>query len=128
MSVSKLANLLGLGLFLAVVTVGCKSTKYGKTPLPESGRDKSSTSGNSEISSGGTVKSDEGARVTSDLAHPFADPNLRKDWPRDAEMFKADTIHFDYDSSVIKAADKPKAAAVATYLKANPLDAIEVDG
>jgi len=59
---------------------------------------------------------------------PIADPNLRKDWPRDREMFKSDTAHFDLDSAVVKSADKPKVAAVADYLKSNTRDAVEIEG
>jgi peptidoglycan-associated lipoprotein len=59
---------------------------------------------------------------------PMSDPNLRKDWPRDREIFKADTVHFDYDSSVVKSGEKSKVAAVASYLKANTADAVEIEG
>jgi peptidoglycan-associated lipoprotein len=57
-----------------------------------------------------------------------SNPDERKNWQRDSEIFKGDTVHFDYDSSVVKAAEKSKVAAVADHLKANPLDALEVDG
>jgi peptidoglycan-associated lipoprotein len=121
---------MGLGLVLAVTAVGCKSTHYGKTPLPENAGGRGASGSGTDIPPGAPLKPEEGASgaTTSDVAHPFADPNLRKDWPRDAEMFKANTIHFDYDSSVIKAADKPKVAAVADYLKANTANAMEIDG
>jgi len=68
---------------------------------------------------------------TNDLGpvtQPLPDPSKRKDWPRDAKIFEANTIHFDFDSSAIKAGEKPKAAAVADYLKAHPQDALEIDG
>ena len=38
---------------------------------------------------------------------------------QDAEIFKAYTVYFDFDSSVLKASEKPKVASVADYLKAN---------
>jgi peptidoglycan-associated lipoprotein len=59
---------------------------------------------------------------------PMTDPNLRKDWARDHDIFKADTVHFDYDSTVVKSGDKPKVAKVADYLKANMADAVEIEG
>jgi peptidoglycan-associated lipoprotein len=59
---------------------------------------------------------------------PMSDPNLRKDWPRDREIFKSDTVHFDYDSSVVKSGEKSKVTAVAIYLKANMADAVEIEG
>jgi peptidoglycan-associated lipoprotein len=59
---------------------------------------------------------------------PMADQTIRKDWPRNRDIFKPYTVHFDFDSSAVKAAEKPKAAAVADYLKANALDGIEIEG
>jgi len=43
-------------------------------------------------------------------------------------MFEAQTVHFDYDSSVVKSGDKSKVAAVADALKANATAAVRVDG
>src|SRR5262249_54748334 len=60
--------------------------------------------------------------------HPQTDPNVRKDWPRDREIFKAYTAHFDFDSSVVKTADKPNVAAVGDYLKSHAQDAVEIEG
>jgi peptidoglycan-associated lipoprotein len=59
---------------------------------------------------------------------PMSNPDLRKDWPRDREIFKADTVHFEYDSSVVKSGEKSKVIAVAAYLKANTADAVEIEG
>ena len=122
MKVMKLANLLGLGLVLTVPVVGCKSTNYGVTKLNDRGKGGTG----SELPSGGTVKPAGEGVEGNPVGLP--DPNLRKDWPRDAKIFEADTAHFDYDSTVIRADDKPKVAAVADYLKANALDALEIDG
>jgi len=59
---------------------------------------------------------------------PLPDPTQRANWPRNREIFKKDTVHFDFDSSAIKPAEKPKVAAVAEYLKSHPGDAVEVEG
>jgi Outer membrane protein and related peptidoglycan-associated (lipo)proteins len=59
---------------------------------------------------------------------PMSNPDLRKDWPRDHKIFAADTVHFDYDSSVVKSGEKSKVIAVAAYLKANTADAVEIEG
>jgi len=108
-----------------MAVTGCKTQHYGVTKLPP---DKSASSGSDGgIPPGGTLNPD-GKLGGSGEPTPVSDPNLRKDWPRDKEIFKADTVHFDYDSSVIKPADQPKVAAVAEYLKSNPLDGLEIDG
>ena len=56
------------------------------------------------------------------------DPTNHQGWIENADMFKADTVHFDYDSSVVKAGEQPKVAAVAEGLKANSSGAVRVEG
>ena len=68
-----------------------------------------------------------GSTAASDPTQ-ITDPNVRKDWPRDREIFKSDTVHFDFDSSVIKSDENAKVSAVADYLKANGQDAVEIEG
>ena len=49
-------------------------------------------------------------------------------WIPDRETLKADTVHFDFDSSVLKSSEKPNVAKVADYLKANTGKAVRVEG
>jgi len=49
-------------------------------------------------------------------------------WPEDREALKADTIHFEYDSAVVKPAEHSKITAVADYLKSNSSNAVKVEG
>ena len=49
-------------------------------------------------------------------------------WNSDTEKFKEYSVHFAFDSSVVKAADKSKVAFVAEYLKSNPQTAVRVEG
>src|SRR2546421_703274 len=51
---------------------------------------------------------------------PLPDPDERKHWARDREIFKKDTVYFEFDSSALKPAEKAKVARVADYLKTNP--------
>lgn len=125
MKVTKFSNLLGLGLVLTVAVTGCKSTHYGKTPLDDNKRVVNGSDGG--IPPAPPIDPNEKPFGTENPT-PVTSPDVRKDWPRDKEIFKADTVHFDYDSSVVKAGDKPKVAAVAEYLKANSLDCLEIDG
>jgi peptidoglycan-associated lipoprotein len=126
MKMMKCLNLLVSGLVLMVAAVGCKhKSDYGVTKLPEPG-----TTGKSvgDATPGAPITGDGEKIRTEDLAHPFAPPDARKDWARDREIFKADTVYFDYDSTVIKASEKVKVSAVADKLKSSPLDAVEIDG
>ena len=49
-------------------------------------------------------------------------------WTPHPEILQEQTIHFAYDSSAIRSADKTKVAAVADYLKQNPDAAVRVEG
>jgi peptidoglycan-associated lipoprotein len=49
-------------------------------------------------------------------------------WTEDAETFKTEIVHFDFDSAVVKPSEKPKIETVATYLKGNLSVAVKVEG
>ncbi len=53
---------------------------------------------------------------------------MHEGWLEDAQALKAETVYFDFDSSVIKASEKPKVSAVADYLKANSAKAVRIEG
>ena len=58
----------------------------------------------------------------------FTDFPGHTNWVENPEQFKADSIHFAYDSSAVRSADKSKIVEVATYLKSNPQTAVRVEG
>jgi len=47
---------------------------------------------------------------------------------KDAQMFRNNTVHFDYDSSVIKQGERGKIESVASYLKTVPANKILIEG
>jgi len=49
-------------------------------------------------------------------------------WGEDPGALQADTVYFDFDSSVIKPSEKSKISAVADYLKSNAANAVKVEG
>ena len=49
-------------------------------------------------------------------------------WVENRDVLKDYAVHFAYDSSIVRAADKSKLASVADYLKANPAAAVRVEG
>ena len=122
MKLNKFTYLLVLGLILTVAASGCRKKPGYLTRIPG---EKPATVG--DLGPGPAVGNQTNS--TTDLGNtPLPDPNLRKDWPRDREIFKADTAHFAFDSAVVRADDKPKVAAVADYLKNNTQDAVEIEG
>ena len=128
MKLNKFTNLLVIGLVLCVAASGCKSKKpVGVTDLPGAKAGKPA-----DMPPGGAIKPGEPTTAVPGTSVPDGTPsnpaNLHDGWIKDAEALKAQTVHFDFDSSVIKASEKPKVAAVADYLKANKGKAVLVEG
>ncbi len=55
-------------------------------------------------------------------------PGSREGWIEDREMFKANIVHFAFDSSNVRGEEQSKVTAVADYLKANLAVAVKVEG
>jgi peptidoglycan-associated lipoprotein len=129
MKLNKFANLLVVGLVVCIAASGCKKKPVNVTELPGSRAGKGP-----EMPEGNKVDTGEKAGGASATATdtsggtPSNPADLHKGWLEDAQALKAETVYFDFDSSVIKASEKPKAAAVADYLKANKGKAVRVEG
>lgn len=95
--------------------------------MPEGAR--SSSSSRDAISDSNAIKLGEEA-AASKLAEgvPLNSPDAHRDWPEDAGIFQAYTVHFDYDSSSVKASEKSNVAAVADQLKSQSANAVRIDG
>ena len=136
MKLNKFTSLLVIGLIASVAATGCRKKPVGVTDLP------GSRTGTKVVTTpvvavpdmppGNPIKPVENpaAIPTSDNTNgtPSNPADLHKGWIEDAVALKAETVYFDFDSSVIKASEKPKAAAVADYLKANKGKAVRVEG
>ena len=135
MKMMKFANLLVIALVMTVAASGCRKKPVGVTPLPNPYARNVGGTGpvNPDLSRGRPARSDGNVGGTpvpfdNNPVHASNEQNAHQGWIPDAEVLKADTVHFDFDSSVIKASEKPKVAAVADYLKANPGKAVRVEG
>src|ERR1035437_1184804 len=128
MKLNKFANLLVIGLVLTVAASGCRKKPVNLTNLPGV---RNGTPGDTgpglairntpPLSTEPAITSGSGYTGTPQgPGHP--------NWPEDAQTLKSDTVYFDFDSSVLKTAEKPKVSAVADYLKANSAAAVKVEG
>lgn len=124
MNRTQLAKLLLVALTSSIVALGCHKRPSNVTDLPGY---KPQPIGDPFANQPADTNSFANLNSTNGPT-PMSDPNLRKDWPRDHEIFKAYTVHFDYDSSVVKSGEKSHVKAVADYLKANSADAVEIEG
>jgi peptidoglycan-associated lipoprotein len=57
-----------------------------------------------------------------------AGPGAHENWNANPEVLQEYTVHFDFDSSVVKGVDQGKVKAVADYLRANASNAVRVEG
>lgn len=117
-------NLLVIGLALTFVVAGCKKKPGYITQIP--GRTPSRVV---EPGPGAAIEpgSGPGSGITgSEVGIPTGPGH--PGWHEDTEMFKSETVYFDFDSSAIKASEKAKIETVASYLKSNMRAAVKIEG
>lgn len=125
--------LFSLLLATSFVTSGCKHKPSGPTPLP--GRTSSAPKPGDEAGGGGSGKVKPGTgtgdensepKVATDQ-HPLTDIDLDK-YNQDREVFKANTVYFDFDKSTVKTGERTKIQEVATYLKGTAQNKLLIEG
>jgi peptidoglycan-associated lipoprotein len=119
MKAIRFTTLMALGIALSLFTSGCHpenmKTIYGNHPPTP------------EVTPMPSLPPPTFPRDTNALVEMNDFPG-HTNWVENAEQFKANTIHFAYDSSAIRSADKSKITEVANYLKNNPGTAVRVEG
>jgi len=120
MKLTKLVYVLLLGIMFAGVASGCRKRPGYVTNIPPG-----KTPEIGDMTNAPPIVPTAFADTNTP---PLPDPDLRKDWVRNREIFQAYTVHFDFDSSSVKSAEKPKLTAVADYLKSHAQDALEIEG
>ena len=123
MKLNSFTNLLVLGLVLSVGAVGCRKKPTALTNIPNAPR-----SGPEDLGLTGPIGPGPLDMGGTNGLIPLANPAAHQGWPEDAQIFKPYTVHFDFDSSAIKTAERPKVASVADYLKGNAQTAVRVEG
>ncbi len=149
-SISKLVLVLGLSLAVSLLT-SCKNPKTPTSSIPKldpkisqagttgpltgsrnqgagtapATGDRSGSFGGNDASSG--VDSVEGVNF-DESGIGQASRESFEGRPMDTEIFKANTVHFDFDSSAIRPSDKSNVTAVADYLKAHGDCYLLIDG
>jgi outer membrane protein OmpA-like peptidoglycan-associated protein len=127
MNLTKLNHLLALGLVLGFAAVGCQTKKPTPvTKLP----DRNPNVADVGPGAPSTPSLDEKAIDANNIRPTGVSQDItdRSKWVRSSGQFGADTVHFDYDSSAVKASEKAHVTALADYLRSNPSTAIEVQG
>lgn len=133
-----------IGLALALSVAGCKNPPKGVTnlPTPTSRPVPGGPERQGPITTGPTVptpgtgtplRPDESTTAIRLPESPsgFAQPSideLIEGMIADTNYFKAQTVYFDFDSSLIKTTEYPKIHAVGDALKAKPETRLMIDG
>src|SRR5258708_7094999 len=124
MNLSKLVTLAVFASALTLAATGCHKKPGYLTPLPAG-----MTANPKDIGPANPLDDANKLKTEDSLTGIKSnEPGSHQGWTEDAEVLKADTVHFDYDSSVVKAGEKPKVAAVADYLKGPSSAAVKVEG
>src|SRR5215468_6728572 len=116
------SQLLLFGLVLSLLAPGCRKRPGQITPLPGQ---KAAMVGNENASGleSGKINSETvptGGGATADF-------NL-DDFVQDRAALASQTVHFDYDSSVVKAAERSRVEAVAAALKSDSAAKLLIEG
>lgn len=123
MKLSKFVNLLAVGLTLAIAIAGCSKRPGELTRIPGTYTHLPEDNTNAPA-----LPSEQKPAETNPTGVPVVDPDKFKDYIPHPEILQADTVYFDFDSSVVKSSEKSKLAAVVEYIKANPANAVRVEG
>jgi peptidoglycan-associated lipoprotein len=135
MKINRFAYLLVLGLVLTIAVSGCRKRPSTLTPLPPGStktpavQDPKLADINTTppVSGGPEIKANP---TPEDFGKPMPAPGEMANWTPNADIFKQDTVFFDFDSSAIKASEQAKIGRVADYLKANnaPRTGVRIEG
>jgi peptidoglycan-associated lipoprotein len=124
MKLTTFVNLMVIGLVLTITTAGCRKQPGYMTRIP------GSTTGNpNDNPSFPPIKPDEApaSKPNDGGGIPFTGPG-HDNWISNPDILRANTVHFDFDSSVVKSSEKSNVSAVADYLKANTANAVKIEG
>jgi peptidoglycan-associated lipoprotein len=125
MKLNTLINLFLAGLVLIFSAAGCKTKTPPITKLPEGSKPGAETGpGPGAPVSGTGQQGVSSATSTGGIPQGPGHPG----WTEEPGILQADTVYFDYDSSVIKPSEKSKIGAVADYLKGNAANAVKIEG
>lgn len=116
MKAIKLTSLLVITLALTIGATGCKKKPVGLTPITKPGtviRD------GQPVEPGNTLGNNASGSDATFGGGPLSALDINN-YNQDKEALRSHTIHFDYDSSVIRSSEKGNLEAVASYMKSAP--------
>ena len=127
MKLNNFANLAVIGLALTFAGAGCHKSLEDNQKIPPG------LTQNPTMPPGEGINTNANANAygisTNDLGGvPLAPIESFTNMVENPTIFEADTVHFAFDSSVVKKDDEPKASNVAEYLKGHADDKVRIKG
>jgi peptidoglycan-associated lipoprotein len=120
MKATRFVILTVIGLVLSFLAAGCHMNPQNPKAIPQR-----PPSSEGELTNLPAIEAQNPTNPTMIELPPFG---AHAGWTENAIQFKDQTIHFAFDSSVVRSADKSKIAEVANYLKGNSQAAVRVEG
>lgn len=121
---------LALALAVTLAATGCRHQPVGVTNLPGMTMplpaDTNPNTRPNDISPGPIINPGEGSVGTTGIAQ--GSQEMYQDMIADRDTLAADTIHFAYDSAVIRESEKANLQAVANALAADPATKLLIEG
>ena len=122
MKSTKWTYLLVGALAITMAATGCKKKPVNVTKLPGQLAGRPGGEGPAVLPDGGKLRADE----TGSVPLP---PEINPDnMNQDRAILAAHTVHFDFDSAVVKSSEQPQVEAVAAYLKNSANVALLIEG
>ena len=125
MKTTKLIFPLVLALAATLATTGCKHKPVGVTKLPGPNPANIGTPGPTTMDNGGAINQGGGVQTGGG---EMASADTFEGMLADRAALAAYTIHFAYDSSVIRSTEKPNLAQVAQALSSDPSAKLLIEG
>jgi len=127
MKLSCLARPLALALIATLACVGCKKNPVRVTNIPGAKMgNPGDIGGASGLNPGENLASTPAPDLTGGI--PLADPSTFDNMTEDPAALAAYTVHFDFDSSVVKSAEESKVSSVADHVKGRSGTAVRIAG
>ncbi|HEV2453128.1 MAG TPA: peptidoglycan-associated lipoprotein Pal [Verrucomicrobiae bacterium] len=113
-----------LALAVAIASTGCKHRPYAVTPIPPAPNPNVA-----DLNGGGTIAPGPAFNPGPGGPAPIAEnPDDLSNYTQDRSALAADTIHFAFDSAVVRDSERANLQQVASALQGDPNTKVMIEG
>ena len=125
MKLNNFCNLATLGLALTFAGAGCHKSLEDNQKIPPGLTQQPTVP---PVPGGIDTNAFASSTTNAEVIPPMPPADSFTNMAENATIFEADTVHFAFDSSVVKKDDQPKASNVAEYLKGHADNKVRIKG